>query len=164
MKHSKLIIVGLTAAITMTGASAVFAEETGNIQTEGISQIRDMASGGQKESGVTVHSGMLEGIKNGFLNGQNEEGKMPGMIGQEEIDMSGLDLPEDFVPFDEAHVPDGLNIPENGELKPIEFDEDGNMTYGLRPPMSEEFNGERPELPEGGMPFGAENAKMRKPF
>ena len=32
------------------------------------------------------------------------------------IDMSKLTLPEGFVPFDEAHVPDGKNAPANGEL------------------------------------------------
>ena len=38
---------------------------------------------------------------------------------------------------------------ENGELKPIEFDEDGNMIYGQRPPMFDEMEGQRPEFAEG---------------
>ena len=65
------------------------------------------------------------------------------------IDMSSLTLPEGFVPFDEAHVPDGKNVPENGELKAIEFDENGKMLNGQKP-----AEGEKPELPEG-----AETAK-----
>ena len=42
----------------------------------------------------------------------------------------------------------------NGELKPIEFDEEGNMLFGQRPEegMQPMMNGERPELPEGEMP------------
>ena len=126
MKHTKLIIAGLTAAITLSGAAAVFADETKSVEPE-----------------------------------EMRRGSFQDM----EIDMSGLDLPEDFVPFDEAHVPDGINVPVNGELKPIEFDEEGNMLFGQRPeegmppmmngerPELPEFaDGERPELPEGEMP------------
>ncbi len=50
-----------------------------------------------------------------------------------QIDMSALTLPEGFKPFDEEHVPDGTNAPENGELKPVTFDENGTMTYGQKP-------------------------------
>lgn len=115
MKHTKLIAMGLTAAMTLTGASTVFAEDTGTVNTEKSTQAQE-----------TIRS--------------------------EEIDMSGLDLPEDFVPFDEAHVPDGIHAPKNGELRPIEFDEEGNMIFGQRPPMFGEkpgfAEGERPERPD----------------
>ena len=60
------------------------------------------------------------------------------------IDMSKLTLPEGFVPFDEAHVPDGKNAPANGELKPIEFDENGEMLNGQKP-----AEGEKPAQTEG---------------
>jgi len=79
-----------------------------------------------------------------------------------DIDMSSLDLPEGFVPFDEAHVPDGKNAPANGELSPIEFDEEGNMLFGQRPEgMPPMMDGERPELPEGEMPaFDGERPEL----
>ena len=114
MKHTKLIIAGLTAAITLSGAAAVFADETKSVEPE-----------------------------------EMRRGSFQNM----EIDMSGLDLPEDFVPFDEAHVPDGINVPVNGELKPIEFDEEGNMLFGQRPEegMPPMMNGEMPQM-NGGMP------------
>lgn len=60
------------------------------------------------------------------------------------IDMSKLTLPEGFVPFDEAHVPDGKNAPANGELKAIEFDENGKMLNGQKP-----AEGEKPAQTEG---------------
>ena len=90
----------------------------------------------------------------------------------EQIDMSGLELPEGFVPFDEEHVPDGLNAPKNGELKPIEFDEEGNMIFGQKPegmpgemdgrfPGRPPMEGERPELPDGEMPaFDGERPEL----
>lgn len=77
--------------------------------------------------------------------------------------MSALELPEGFVPFDEAHVPDGIHAPENGELKPIEFDEDGNMIYGQRPPVFDETEGQRPEFAEGDRPEFTEGARPAFP-
>ncbi|MCR4750674.1 MAG: hypothetical protein K5852_00090 [Eubacterium sp.] len=118
MKNTKLIIAGLTAAITLSGASAVFAEDTTDSSVQAI----------------------------------EKTGTGSGRFQEMEIDMSALELPEGFVPFDEAHVPDGIHAPENGELKPIEFDEDGNMIYGQRPPMFDETEGQRPEFAEGARP------------
>lgn len=65
------------------------------------------------------------------------------------MDMSSLTLPEGFKPFDEAHKPDGTMAPANGEIKPIEFDANGNMTYGQPPQMGQNgqapsFNGQQP--------------------
>lgn len=145
MKHTKLVIAGITAAITLSGASAVFAEDVETVKTESTAQTQEAST----EAGRT---GMLNGAKNGLAGGMQFRGGMNGMEMPEEIDMSGLELPEDFVPFDEAHVPDGQNAPANGELKPIEFDTEGNMIFGQRPEMFGEMNGERPELPEGEMP------------
>ena len=115
MKHTKLIIAGLTTAITLSGAATVFADDTKAVEP------------------VETRTGNFREM---------------------DIDMSGLDLPEGFIPFDEAHVPDGHNAPANGELKPIEFDEEGNMIFGQRPEegMPPMMNGERPELPDGEMP------------
>ncbi len=129
MKNTKLIIAGLTAAITLSGASAVFAEDT-------------------TDSSVQAFE------KTGTGSGRFQE---------MEIDMSGLELPEGFIPFDEEHVPDGIHAPENGELKPIEFDEDGNMIYGQRPPMFDEAEGQRPEFAEGDRPEFAEGARPAFP-
>ena len=52
--------------------------------------------------------------------------------------------------------------PEKGELKPIEFDADGNMIYGQKPEgMPPMMDGERPELPEGEMPaFDGERPEL----
>ena len=140
MKHTKLVIAGITAAITLSGATAVFAEDVETVKPEGAVQT-------QEASAEAGQAGMLNGAKNGLANGQQFRDGMFGMNMPEDFDMSGLELPEDFVPFDEAHVPDGLNAPANGELKPIEFDAEGNMTFGQRPEMFGEMNGERPELP-----------------
>ena len=140
MKHTKLVIAGITAAITLSGATAVFAEDVETVKPEGAAQT-------QEASAEAGQAGMLNGAKNGLANGQQFRDGMFGMNMPEDFDMSGLELPEDFVPFDEAHVPDGLNAPANGELKPIEFDAEGNMTFGQRPEMFGEMNGERPELP-----------------
>ena len=70
---------------------------------------------------------------------------------EQEMDMSSLTLPEGFKPFDEAHKPDGTMAPANGEIKPIEFDADGNMTYGQPPQMpgngrAPSFNGQAPQF------------------
>lgn len=68
------------------------------------------------------------------------------------IDMSSLNLPDGFIPFDETHVPDGKNAPANGELKPIEFDSEGKMLNGQKPTDEQQpgmKDGQRPELPEG---------------
>ena len=145
MKHTKLVIAGITAAITLSGATAVFAEDVETVKPEGAAQT-------QEASAEAGQAGMLNGAKNGLANGQQFRDGMFGMNMPEDFDMSGLELPEDFVPFDEAHVPDGQNAPANGELKPIEFDTEGNMIFGQRPEMFGEMNGERPELPEGEMP------------
>ncbi len=75
---------------------------------------------------------------------------------EQDMDMSGLTLPEGFKPFDEEHKPDGTMAPANGEIKPIEFDADGNMTYGQPPQMGENgqapsFNGQQPpQMPGNG--------------
>ena len=74
------------------------------------------------------------------------------------MDMSSLELPEGFKPFDEEHVPDGKNAPEKGELKPIEFDENGNMTYGQKPEGMPEGN--RP----GQMPQGSNASETGQTF
>ena len=134
MKHTKMIIAGLTTAITLSGAATVFADDTKAVEP-------------------------VETRTRNFR--------------EMDIDMSGLDLPEGFIPFDEAHVPDGHNAPANGELKPIEFDEEGNMIFGQRPeegmpPMMngerpELPNGERPELPNGEMPEFAEGERPELP-
>ena len=129
MKNTKLIIAGLTAAITLSGASAVFAEDT----TDGSVQVFEKTGTGS------------------------------GRFQEMEIDMSALELPEGFVPFDEVHVPDGIHAPENGELKPIEFDEDGNMIYRQRPPMFDEMEGQRPEFAEGDRPGFTEGARPAFP-
>ena len=129
MKNTKLIIAGLTAAITLSGASAVFAEDTTDSSVQAI----------------------------------EKTGTGSGRFQEMEIDMSALELPEGFVPFDEAHVPDGIHAPENGELKPIEFDEDGNMIYGQRPPMFDETEGQRPEFADGDRPEFAEGARPAFP-
>ena len=152
MKHTKLVIAGITAAITLSGASAVFAEDVETVKPEGAEQT-------QEASAEAGQAGMLNGAKNGLANGQQFRGGMFGVNMPEEIDMSGLELPEDFVPFDEAHVPDGLHAPANGELKPIEFDAEGNMTFGQRPEMFGEMNGERPKLQEGELPELAEGER-----
>ena len=129
MKNTKLIIAGLTAAITLSGASAVFAEDTTDSSVQAI----------------------------------EKTGTGSGRFQEMEIDMSALELPEGFVPFDEALVPDGIHAPENGELKPIEFDEDGNMIYGQRPPMFDETEGQRPEFADGDRPEFAEGARPAFP-
>ena len=129
MKNTKLIIAGLTAAITLSGASAVFAEDTTDSSVQAI----------------------------------EKTGTGSGRFQEMEIDMSALELPEGFVPFDEAHVPDGIHAPENRELKPIEFDEDGNMIYGQRPPMFDETEGQRPEFADGDRPEFAEGARPAFP-
>ena len=75
---------------------------------------------------------------------------------EQDMDMSGLTLPEGFKPFDEEHKPDGTMAPANGEIKPIEFDADGNMIYGQPPQMGENgqapsFNGQQPpQMPGNG--------------
>ena len=73
---------------------------------------------------------------------------------EQDMDMSGLTLPEGFKPFDEEHKPDGTMAPANGEIKPIEFDADGNMIYGQPPQMGENgqapsFNGQQPPQMRG---------------
>ena len=156
MKHTKLVIAGITAAISLSGASAVFAEDVETVKTESTAQTQEAST----EAGRT---GMLNGAKNGLAGGMQFRGGMNGMEMPEEIDMSGLELPEDFVPFDEAHVPDGQNAPANGELKPIEFDTEGNMIFGQCPEMFGEMNGERPELPEGEMPEFTEGERPELP-
>lgn len=142
--YTKLMLAGLTAALVLNGATAVFAEDTAEVNTAG-ETIQDDTAGQQTTDRLRKEFRKMTGT------GENED--MP------EIDMSGLDLPEDFVPFDENHVPDGLHAPKNGEIRPIEFDEEGNMIFGQRPdgempPMNGErpMNGEMPELPEGEMP------------
>ena len=130
MKYTKIIMTGMTAALILNGTAAVFADGTADTDTQQSAYVQQAEENGR------------EGFR--FI---------PGMDRPEDIDMSSLELPEDFVPFDEAHVPDGKNAPEKGELKPIEFDEDGNMLFGQKPEdMPPMMNGERPELPEGEMP------------
>lgn len=133
MKYTKLVLAGLTAVLVLNGATAVFAEDIAEEDTQDSTAIQQT----------------VDRFRNEFrkMTGTGEEEDMP------EIDMSGLDLPEDFVPFDEAHVPDGLHAPENGEIKPVEFDEEGNMIYGQRPDgKMPPMNGERPERPDGERP------------
>ena len=161
MKHTKLMILGLTAAMTIGAGTTVFADEIADTD---------------QDTAVTAESSTQDAaqqkadrIRKAFrgMFGEKPEGELP------EIDMSALELPEDFVPFDENHVPDGKNAPANGELRPVEFDADGNMTFGQKPegmppmqngemppmmngelPEGEQpaFDGEMPELPEGEMP------------
>ena len=158
MKHTKLVIAGLTAAITLSGASTVFAEDTTavepvTVQKTAAAQHNGEADSQEQQEAETESRGDQQEAETGRRDiFSDEKGMMPERFEKMEIDMSGLDLPEDFVPFDEAHVPDGINIPKNGELKPIEFDEEGNMTYGQRPPMFGELEGERPEFTEGERP------------
>ena len=145
MKYTKLIAAGMTAAMVFGGASAVLADNSFPVNSFPANAFPANALQTNTFPEDTETNTDMEKMEN-------------------EIDMSGLDLPEDFVPFDEAHVPDGIHIPENGELKPIEFDDEGNMIYGQKPDgefpgRPGEFpgmrDGERPELPEGEMPaFG----------
>ena len=147
MKYSKLIIAGLTAAITLNGAAAVFADDTTEVE-----KVTTQRTAAEHQNEQTDSREQQEDETDGRDQFFREIGAESGKYKDMEIDMSGLDLPEDFIPFDEAHVPDGINIPVNGELKPIEFDEEGNMIYGQRPPMFGETEGERPEFREGERP------------
>ena len=141
MRYTKIAMAGLAAVMTLNGAAAVFAEDETGTNT-------------QKPAYMEQAEGMTDkGVRT-----------MPEMQMPEDIDMSSLDLPEDFVPFDEAHVPDGKNAPANGELRPIEFDEEGNMLFGQRPEgMPPMMDGERPELPEGEMPAFGEGERPELP-
>ena len=93
-----------------------------------------------------------EAVSNTNEASKTEENR-PENVPDQNMDMSSLELPEGFKPFDEEHVPDGKNAPEKGELKPIEFDENGNMIYGQKPEGMPE--GDRPgQMPSmgGGRP------------
>ena len=141
MKYTKITMTGMTAALILNGTAAVFADGTADTDTQQSAYVQQAEENGRE----------------GFRS-------IPGMDRPEDIDMSSLELPEDFVPFDEAHVPDGKNAPEKGELKPIEFDEDGNMLFGQKPEdMPPMMNGERPELPEGEMPAFGDGGRPELP-
>ena len=150
MKHTKLMILGLTAAMTLGGATTIFADEITDADPE-----TAVTAENSTEDKAQQKAEKIQRISNNMF-GEKQEGRMA------EIDMSSLELPEGFVPFDENHVPDGQNAPEKGELKPIAFDADGNMIYGQKPEgMPPMMFGERPELPEGEMPaFDGEHPEL----
>ncbi len=139
MKNTKLLVAGLTTALTLSGAAAVFADDT--TTTESVTATSEQQT--ETDAEDTTDTGEEGKEINGLFR------MMRKAFEKMKLDMSNLELPDDFVPFDEAHVPDGKNAPINGELKPVEFDEYGNMTYGQRPEFEE---GELPELPDGELP------------
>ncbi len=141
MKRTKLMAAGLAAVMMFAGAVTVYADDTAAVSADTQTEVREMPAADMMRQAVRKMFGMPEAP-------------------EEEMDLSELELPEGFVPFDEEHVPDGQNAPANGELKPIEFDEDGNMIFGQKP------DGEMPELPEGAeagerpeLPEGAEEGE-----
>ena len=127
MKHSKLLVLGLSATMMLGSVCTVFAA--------------DQTTADQPAQAVQTQI-------------QNAAAAV-----KDTIDNIKLSLPEGFKPFDEEHVPDGTNAPENGEPHALTEEEIEKIKNGELPqemPNGEApadmQNGELPEIKEGEAP------------